>query len=177
MVEGENRLWLQEALVARGLARVYSFSDNRACVAELLAREKEARAKRLGVWASYVYRIERALDVKRLGRLIHSYQLVEGTVVAVGEGGGRLYLNFTKDWRSDFTVSVDDRKNASAFAAAGIDLKALAGKRLRARGFLAWRNGPTIEATHPEQIELLPDNPHEENANPPERQAGPAIAL
>ena len=128
------------------------------------------------MWASYVYRIEPALDAKRLGRLIHSYQLVEGTVVAVGEGGGRLYLNFTKDWRSDFTVSVD-RKNASAFAAAGIDLKALAGKRLRARGFLAWRDGPTIEATHPEQIELLPDNPHEENANPPERQTGPAIAL
>ena len=176
VVEGENRLWLQEALVAKGLARVYSFADNRACVAELLAREKEARAKRLGVWASYVYRIAPALDVKRLGRLIHSYQLVEGTVVAVGEGGGRLYLNFTEDWRSDFTVSVD-RKNASAFAAAGIDLKALIGRRLRARGFLAWRNGPTIEATHPEQIELLPDNPHEENAKSPERQTGPAIAL
>ena len=37
-----------------------------------------------------------ALDVKRLGRLIHSYQLVEGTVAAVGEGGGRLYLNFAR---------------------------------------------------------------------------------
>ena len=162
---GENRLWLQQELLAKGLARVYSFSDNRACVAELLAREREARAKRLGVWASYVYRIEQALDVKRLGRLIHSYQLVEGTVAAVGEGGGRLYLNFTTDWRSDFTVSVD-RKDVSAFAAAGIDLKALAGTRLRARGFLAWRNGPMIEATHPEQIELLPDNPHEEKQAP-----------
>ena len=176
VVDGGNRLWLQEQLLAKGLARVYSFADNRACIAELLAREKEARAKRLGVWASYVYRIEQALDVQRLGRLIHSYQLVEGTVVAVGEGGGRLYLNFTPDWRSDFTVSVD-RKDASAFAAAGIDLRALAGRRLRARGFLAWRNGPTIEATHPEQIELLPENPHEENAKPPERQTGPAIAL
>jgi endonuclease YncB( thermonuclease family) len=167
VVDGGNRLWLQEQLLAKGLARVYSFADNRACVAGLLAREKEARAKRLGVWASYVYRIEQALDVQRLGRLIHSYQLVEGTVMAVGEGGGRLYLNFTPDWRSDFTVSVD-RKDASAFAAAGIDLRALAGRR---------RNGPTIEATHPEQIELLPENPHEENAKPPERQTGPAIAL
>ena len=107
-----------------------------------------------------------ALDVERLGRLIHSYQLVEGTVVAVGEGGGRLYLNFTKDWRSDFTVSVD-RKNARAFAAAGIDLKAPRRKRLRVRGLLAWRNGPMIEATHPEQIELLPETRDEENAKPP----------
>ena len=51
-------------------ARVYSFTDNRACVAELLAREREARAKRLGVWGSPAYRIESALDVKQLGRSI-----------------------------------------------------------------------------------------------------------
>ncbi len=174
VVEGEDRLWLQQQLLAQGLARVYSFPDNRACVGELLAQEREARAKLLGVWASYAYRIEQALDVKRLGRLIHSYQLVEGTVAAVGEGGGRLYLNFTPDWRSDFTISVE-RKDVSAFAAAGIDLKKLAGTRLRARGFLAWRNGPMIEASHPEQIELLPASPHQK-AQPPPRP-GPAIAL
>ncbi len=158
VVTGESRLWLQDELIGEGLARVYSFPDNRACVSELLAREAEARAKRLGVWRTSAYRIESANDVERLGRLIHSYQLVEGKVVAVGEGGGRLYLNFAEDWRSDFTISVE-HKDENAFAAAGIDLKALAGRRLRVRGFLAWRNGPTIEASHPEQIELLPDHP------------------
>ena len=70
VVEGESRLWLQQELVTQGLARVYSFTDNRACVAELLAREREARAKRLGVWGSPAYRIESALDVKQLGRSI-----------------------------------------------------------------------------------------------------------
>ncbi|MEX1060852.1 MAG: thermonuclease family protein, partial [Methyloceanibacter sp.] len=98
VVSGGTRLWLQEELVAQGLARVYSFPDSRACIAELLAQEREARAKRLGVWGSSAYRIESALNVKRLGRLIHSYQLVEGRVAAVGEGGGRLYLNFAPDW-------------------------------------------------------------------------------
>jgi hypothetical protein len=90
---------------------------NPTCVHELLAREAEARAKGLGVWGSSLYRVASALDLKRLGRLIHSYQLVEGTVAAVGEGGGRIYLNFAKDWRSDFTISVD-RKDAPAFATA-----------------------------------------------------------
>jgi micrococcal nuclease len=175
LAAGESRLWLQEELVAKGLARVYSFPDNRACIAELLAREREARAKRLGVWGSSSYRIESALDLKRLGRLTHSYQLVEGIVLAVGEGGGRLYLNFAPDWRSDFTVSVE-RKDVSAFAAAGIDLKNLAGVRVRVRGFLAWRNGPMIEASHPEQIELLPEGSHEETKPPPQPR-GPAIAL
>ena len=145
-------------MVARGLARVYSFADNRACTPELLAAESEARAKRLGVWGSSAYRIVAAVDLEPLDRLIHTYQLVEGRVVAVGEGRIRIYLNFAQDWRRDFTLSVD-RKDLSAFAAAGIDLRSLAGKRVRVQGTLAWRNGPIIEASHPEQIELLPEGP------------------
>lgn len=106
-------IWLQEELVSEGLARVYSFPDNRACIAELLTRESEARAKRLGVWGSLAYRIQSADDLDRLGRLTQSYQLVEGTVAEVGEGGGRIYLNFGDDWRSDFTISVE-RKDVPA---------------------------------------------------------------
>ena len=34
-------VWLQGELVGAGLARVYSFPDNHACVSELLAREAE----------------------------------------------------------------------------------------------------------------------------------------
>jgi hypothetical protein len=79
-------------------------------------------------------------------------------VVAVGEGRIRMFLNFAQDWRRDFTVSID-RKAVGAFAAAGIDLKTVAGRNLRVRGTLAWRNGPMIEASHPEQIELLPELP------------------
>src|SRR5262245_43059824 len=35
VVAGDSRVWLQEELVGRGLARVYSLPDNRACTAEL----------------------------------------------------------------------------------------------------------------------------------------------
>jgi len=127
------------------------------------------------VWGSWAYRIQRAGDVKRLGRLTHSYQLVEGTVHAVGKGGGRIYLNFAKDWRRDFTIGVE-RKDVSAFTAAGIDLKGLAGKRVRVRGWVEWRNGPMIAATHPEQIELLPDAPGSGETKPKSPPPG-AIAL
>ena len=97
-----------------------------------------------------------AVDAEGLGGLVHSYQLVEGGLAAVGEGAGRVYLNFGEDWRKDFTVSIE-RKDAVAFAAAGIDLKSLAGKRVRARGWLQWRGGPEIRASHSEQIEVLGD--------------------
>jgi endonuclease YncB( thermonuclease family) len=155
---GDERLWLQQEMVAKGLARVYSFADNRGCASELLPSEGEARGKRLGLWSSRAYRVVGASDLERLGRLIHSYQLIEGKVVAVGESAGRLYLNFAQDWRSDFTISID-RKYLRDFAAAGVDIEALAGKDLRVRGTLAWRGGPLIEADHPEQIELLSGAP------------------
>ncbi|HEU0018440.1 MAG TPA: thermonuclease family protein, partial [Methyloceanibacter sp.] len=94
VVKGGERLWLQGELVAKGLARVYSFPDNHACVDDLLAREAEARAKGAGLWGVWAYRVLDAGNVERLGRLTRSYQLVEGVVAQVGESGGRLYLNF-----------------------------------------------------------------------------------
>ena len=42
------------------------------------------------------------------------------------------------------------------FAAAGLAPDSLKGRRIRVRGWLRSRYGPLIEATHPEQIELLP---------------------
>lgn len=155
VVKGEERLWLQAEMVVKGRARVYSFPDNRACLAELLAHEVEAREKRLGLWGSAAYDVLDASDPERLGRLTRTFQLVEGVVAAVGEGKSRIYINFAEDWRSDFTVSVD-RKDEKDFAAAQLDLRSLVGKRIRVRGWLGWRNGPMIEATHAEQIEVLP---------------------
>lgn len=156
--------WLQQELVKAGLARVYSFSDNRACVDALLAEEAEARGAKRGIWNSWAYRVLDATDTDKLSRLSHSYQLVEGVVAETGETAGRLYLNFTRDWRTDFTIAIES-KDVPAFTAAGMDLKSLKGKRVRVRGWVEWRNGPMIAVDHPEQLELLPED---------KNKAGPA---
>jgi endonuclease YncB( thermonuclease family) len=175
-LKGENRVWLQGELVSRGLARVYSFPDNHACVADLLAREAEARANGAGLWGSWAYRVLDAENVERLGRLTRSYQLVEGVVAQVGESGARIYVNFDKDWRRDFTVLIE-RKDSDAFRAAGLDPKALAGKKLRVRGWIEWRNGPMIHATHVEQIELLPGGEPAAAPRVPDREGPPSSAI
>jgi micrococcal nuclease len=159
VVRGETRRWVQEALIAKGLARVYSFADTRACVAELLERERDARGARRGIWHSWPYRVQDAGDVKRLDRLTRPYQLVEGRVHAVGEGHKWIYVNFAKDWRRDFTIAIA-RKDLGAFETAGFDLARLAGRRVRVRGWVEWWNGPMIKATHPEQIEVLAPASH-----------------
>ena len=64
-----------------------------------------------------------------------------------------IYVNFGRRWSEDFTVTILKR-NERRFAAAGLELKKLAGRHVRVRGTVEERGGPWIEATHPEQIEI-----------------------
>ena len=76
--------------------------------------------------------------------------------LASDDSARRIYFNVDKDWHRYFTVPIE-RKDNEMLRAAGIDTKALAGKRLPVRGWIEWRNSTMIHATHLEQIEILPD--------------------
>lgn len=145
--------WVQGALLEQGLARVYSFADNRALVADMLNLERTAREKRRGIWAHPFYDIR---DPDSIEEHIDSFQLVEGRVVRVAVVRGRAYINFGDDWRSDFTVTLAPKVRRS-FEAEGLDPRDYQGRVLRVRGWVRSFNGPMIEATHPEQIEVLPE--------------------
>ena len=147
----ETGRWIQGALLARGMARVYTFRDNRAVIPEMLRLERAARATRRGIWGHPYYRIRPA---GAAGRDIGSFQLVAGAVRKVAVVRGTTYLNFGADWRSDFTVMVRGR-DRKRWRKAGLSLTELEGKQIRVRGWLKSRNGPMIEATHPEQIEMV----------------------
>jgi len=150
LFDAEGR-WIQGVLLEAGLARVYSFDDNRKLIAEMLDLERRARDARRGIWALDYYALRSA---EQAGRWLGGFELVEGRVVSVGLVRRRAYLNFGDDWRSDFTIALDAEARR-LFEAEGIDLKDYEGRLLRVRGWLKSRNGPMIEATHPEQIELL----------------------
>ncbi len=146
-----NGRWLQAELVARGLARVVIAADDRAPLGALLAREAEAREARRGLWALPQYRILGADDA---ARFLDTFQLVEGEVRDVARKGGRVFLNFGADWRSDFTVLVPAAARRR-FEALDLDLAALQGRMVRVRGWIEWYNGPLIEISRPEEIEVI----------------------
>ncbi|MDX1711307.1 MAG: thermonuclease family protein [Rhodovibrionaceae bacterium] len=50
-VQTADGLWVQGMLLGAGLARVYSFADNRTAVDRMLALEARARAAGRGIWA------------------------------------------------------------------------------------------------------------------------------
>ena len=151
---GEAGTWVQQAIVAQGLARVYSFPDNRACLAELMAAEGRARAMKLGIWGDPYYMVRRADRPEALAERSGHYELVEGRVLLADKSGGRVYLNFGRHWKEDFTAVIDGRA-LRLFGDSGFDPLVLEGALVRVRGWLDDRDGPRIEVTHPEQIEVL----------------------
>ena len=147
----EDGLWVQGEMLSRGLARVYTFADNRALAPELLAREREARAARRGIWALDRYAV---LSPEAAERAFDQYALIEGRVLAASEARGSAYLNFGADWKTDFTAVIRPQA-LRIFGEDGIDIATYKGRRVRVRGWVETWNGPMIEVTHPEQIEEI----------------------
>ena len=143
-------LWVQGEMLRRGMARVYTFSDNRALVAEMMALEQEARAARRGLWAQDFYAVRRP---ENLHGVIDTYQLVEGRVLKFAKIKDYIFLNFGLDYKTDFTAVIE-RRDWPRFAAAD-DPKNYSGKNVRVRGWLQYWNGPMVRVSHPEQIEVL----------------------
>ncbi|MCD7061282.1 thermonuclease family protein [Pelagibacterium xiamenense] len=154
-VSGEDGpIWVQAEMLERGLARVYSFPDNRSCLAELYAAERSGRAEGLGIWRDAYYALRDATDVTTLLDRVGGYELVEGRVLNADKVGDRVYLNFGRYWKEDFTVVID-AAGLRVFQLAGIDPLALEGRLIRVRGWIESHDGPRMEVTHPEQIEIL----------------------
>jgi endonuclease YncB( thermonuclease family) len=146
-----NGRWVQRALVRRGFARVHGAADNRIGLPELLAVEDQARQAKHGLWRLRRYAVRDADDAARDAG---TWQIVEGTVVDAAPVEGGLYLNFAADWKSGFSIHLG-RDALKLAREAGLDPKALAGAKLRVRGFVDGTRRPTIEVSFPEQIERL----------------------
>lgn len=147
----DDGLWVQGAMLRLGMARLYSFPDNRALVAEMRAAEQAARQARRGIWRLDYYAV-RTPDT--VAKDVGTFQVVEGIITDAAKVKRRVYLNFGADWRSDFTIRLD-AKALKLFSKAGLDPATWSGRRIEVRGWVSKQNGPMIKASHPEQIQLL----------------------
>lgn len=153
-VTGDAPVWVQQAMLLQGQARVYSFPDNRSCLPELIAAETRARAAGVGIWTDSYYRVRRADRPADLANLTGHYELVEGRVLVAERLGAQVFLNFGRYFKEDFTAVIDARA-LRLFADTGLDPARLGGALVRVRGWIDDRDGPRIAVTHPEQIEVL----------------------
>lgn len=145
----------QAALVAAGLALADPEGLAEPGLARaLLAAEAEARRRRRGLWAASRAQAPQAAAADEVAAEPARFALVDGTIVRVGRTHQFWYANFGHDLRRDFTFRVPVAAEGG-LAAGGLDLRALAGRRVRVRGWLFEDNGPMIEITTPLALETL----------------------
>jgi endonuclease YncB( thermonuclease family) len=160
--------WVQGELLKGGHARAYGLPGNFACMREMLAHERVARAAGAGLWSNGAYRTRSAQRPGALMRYRNTYQVVEGRLAHVAPTKSRTYLNFGTDWRRDFTAGID----ASVLRANpewAKTLAALEGRRVEVRGWIEYRNGPYVNVEDPSQIAV-----DEEGA--PSKRGGPTMS-
>lgn len=147
----DNGVWVQGAMLESGMARVYTFPDNRGAVTQMLRREQKARLNDTGIWALDFYR---PIDQEKAAEYLNSFQIIKGRVRGAAKVRATYYLNFGDDWREDFTIMI---KSAAArkFIKANLSPENYKGKEIEVRGWLKSYNGPMIEVTHPEQIRQI----------------------
>ncbi len=142
---------LQERLVEAGAARVVPLTGDLDFIGRLLTLEAGARALRRGLWALDAYRVFDAIAPEAA---VGAFNLIEGAPVKAAKVGGRFYLNFGEDYKTDFTASAASGL-ARRWAKAGFDLARLNGVKIRVRGYVDEINGPSVDLKHIRQIEIL----------------------
>jgi len=78
--------WINREMVRQGMAHVYTFTPNIRWASALAAAEKQARKKRLGIWATERFRILAAEEIHPA--LVGQFRLVRGIVHGLSKGYG-----------------------------------------------------------------------------------------
>lgn len=140
-----DAVWLQGALVARGLARAYGRPGADACTASLITLERQAREAGRGLWANAAYGARLADDAKAVARTTGSFQVFTGTVHRVSRGQSEVFVSLAPRGKRGgdypFAAVVPSR---GAGLLAGVEPRALAGRRVMVRGWVEQRRGPVI---------------------------------
>jgi micrococcal nuclease len=151
-VQAFGSVWLQTELLKQGLARVSIPPDRQECSPDFYEAETEARKAGRGVWALTEFTIRRAQPFSTPSG---SFQLVQGRIVNVASHDGRVFLDFSQDYRKGFSaiIAPEDRKT---FRDSDLVLEDLVGREVRLRGIVEEFNGRSEMAlSNPRQIEIL----------------------
>jgi micrococcal nuclease len=149
-VRGENLgVWLAGA----GRARVAPAGSD-PCGRLLLNAEAKARQAKLGLWADPYYFVLAAENSVALSARSGEFVLVEGRILRLGQTSARFYLDFGAARGVDLSVTIS-KQFAKAFTGAGLRIEALPGQRVRVRGLVENRPGPSIDIVSPLALDVI----------------------
>jgi hypothetical protein len=132
---------LAGGLIGAGLAYADANEADSLCRPGLRLVEAAARARGLGLWGAARPAAE---DGPALREKVGHFVVAEGRIRHVGERGARTYLDFAARGTDGLTVTVSKR-TWRMMRARGLSAASLEGRRVRVRGLLEVRRGPTLE--------------------------------
>lgn len=132
---------LAGGLIGAGLAYADANEAGSLCRPGLRLVEAAARARGLGLWGAAR---PAAGDGPGLREKVGHFVVAEGRIRHVGERGARAYLDFAARGTDGLTVTVSKR-TWRMMRARGLSAASLEGRRVRVRGLLEVRRGPTLE--------------------------------
>ena len=147
-------VWIQGLLLAHGYGRVQVAPEATEMIDQMLLAEEQARKAKRGIWADNSDFPILTPDTAAQG--MGEFAIVEGVVEKTASVRNNIYLNFGKDWKTDFTIMITPEIRKK-LAHKGIDPSGFARKPLRVRGWVREYNGPLIELETIEHLQILPD--------------------
>lgn len=149
--EGKE-FWAQKILVEEGLVRVLPTVSNPEGAVALFAAEDGPRDARRGLWATQAWTVK---DPGSVGAYKGTIQVVRGRVENVSTRNNLTYINFGRDWRTDFTIVIDPLTRR-ALLRAGLNPLSLTRKTVEVRGFVEDWNGPSIMLDNAALLRIVP---------------------
>lgn len=144
-------VWIQKEMIETGLAFWSGAAGYPKHLREVLVNaENEAEETLVGIWQTY--EILKANKFNEKG-VYADFVIAEGRIRNVHNSAKMTYLNFGEDWKTDFTAAISS-KNKRKFEKQGWKLESLMHKLVRIRGPLRSYNGPFMELSFPEQLEI-----------------------
>lgn len=162
--------WIQGILISQGLVRVRTNAENPQMSEPMLTLERAARDAKTGLWSGSDFSVR---TPEEAGDHMDSFQIVEGTIESVSTTRNRIYMNFGKNWKTDFTAGLDPQARM-IFSKQGLKPLQWGERRVRVRGWIRKWNGPYMDIESPESIEFL-DAGHLDMAPPLQTIAAPVI--
>ncbi len=144
----DDGFWVEGGMILKGVAW-FDVSESAPAVGETLrGMEEKARAGKKGFWSNADYAVKTPDNVDKY---INSYQIVEGKVLFTTSKKSLVYVNFGRDYKTDFTINVPSNLTTAAFSPL-----TWTGHVVRVRGWVEQQNGPMIALTDAGQVEVMP---------------------
>lgn len=149
--EGDKQIWAQKVLLEEGLVRALPTISNPEAATALREAEIVARKTQKGLWRSAPWTVK---DPTTVSAYLGTIQVVQGKVHSVATRNNVTYINFDRDWKTDFTIEVDAAMRRQLMRAK-LNPMALTGKYVEVRGFVENHNGPAIQLESPQLLQIV----------------------